>query len=174
MYSPFPGQESNLRPLGVREPLSDQRLRELERQWSESNDPIDARKYFAELGRSGLSEEEVLRRRLKAGDLTPDRVALCAYLGYEPARKILGDEAPDPPAEVLRWVRQLQGYPGAQDRAALLIHEYTGRPGSGIMPTTITAYDYIRYALQQGHEGPALRRRLERHLLPWALGKGED
>lgn len=154
--------------------MSDKRLRELERQWSESNDPIDARKYFTELGRSGLSEEEVLRQRLKAGDLTQTRLELCAYLGYEPARAILGEGAPEAPEGILPWMRQLQDYPGAQDRAALLIHEYTGRPGSGVMPATTTAYDYMRYALQQGHEGAGLRRRLERHLLPWALGKGEE
>lgn len=153
--------------------MSDQRLRELERQWSESNDPIDARRYFTELGRSGLSEEEVLRRRLNAGDILQNRLELCAYLGYEPARAVLGDAAPEIPADILPWVRGLKDYPGSGERTAALIHDMTGRPGSGVLPTTTNEYDYIRYALQQGHEARALRRRLERLLLPWALGKAE-
>ncbi|MEZ6183448.1 MAG: NUDIX domain-containing protein [Planctomycetota bacterium] len=119
--------------------MSDQRLRELERQWSESNDPIDARRYFTELGRSGLSEEEVLRRRLNAGDILQNRLELCAYLGYEPARAVLGDAAPEIPADILPWVRGLKDYPGSGERTAALIHDMTGRPGSGCCPPRPTS-----------------------------------
>lgn len=60
--------------------MSDEGLRELERAWRRSGDPID--------------EGRLLAEALRLGRLVRERVELAAYLRHEPARLALGDGAP--------------------------------------------------------------------------------
>ncbi|MCO5169852.1 MAG: hypothetical protein M9894_26240 [Planctomycetes bacterium] len=61
------------------------------------------------------SEVEWLRRRLEAGALTPDRVALARALGYGPAHALLG---PPPPTTDGAWREAVTGSPLAREVTA--------------------------------------------------------
>ena len=60
--------------------MSDQRLRELERRWKETNSPDDEAAYLLE--------------RVRVGDLPRERLELAAYCGHEGARRATSADAP--------------------------------------------------------------------------------
>ena len=82
--------------------MSDERLRELERNWKES----------------GQTEAEVpyLQERLRAGDLGEEQLELAAWVGYPPARLL----RPQPELELESWVAGIveRGGPDVVDRVA--------------------------------------------------------
>ena len=58
--------------------MSDERLRELERRWRETQAVGDQAAYLLE--------------RVRVGDLSQERLELAAYCGHEGAREALGEE----------------------------------------------------------------------------------
>ena len=64
----------------------DQRLRALQRRWEETG--------------QGEDEAAWLRERLRRGALAPERLEVCAMLGYRPARLACDAEGLDPPTQV--------------------------------------------------------------------------
>lgn len=73
--------------------MADRQTRQLERLWKCSGAPEEGVIYF--------------RARMRAGDLSPDRLKLAAYLGDEAARRALGVSEVRIPPEIQRWVRVL-------------------------------------------------------------------
>lgn len=72
----------------------DQRTRDLERS--------------AQTG-DATAEVVLLRRRVRAGDLSPERLSLAAFLGHLASRELLGREAPSVPAGYQDWLEPLRG-----------------------------------------------------------------
>lgn len=86
--------------------MADQDLRELLRRWQAS--------------RSAMDEAAWLAARLRAGELAPERLLLCARIGSTGARRLLGAEAPRPERDVERWLEGLlQDAPELALRAAI-------------------------------------------------------
>lgn len=75
-----------------REPMADQRFRELERRFQETGDAADEAAYLA--------------HGLRTGELDRERVAVAAWVGHAPARAVLGEER-QPPQDDDRetWIR---------------------------------------------------------------------
>ncbi|MEZ0229062.1 MAG: hypothetical protein ACAI25_10590 [Planctomycetota bacterium] len=67
--------------------MADDRLRELERRWRESSSVAD--------------EVAFLRERLRVGGLTPEQLALAAWLGHEPAVLVVGQPVTAAPEELV-------------------------------------------------------------------------
>lgn len=76
--------------------MSDERLRELQRRWQETGAVEDG--------------AALLRARLRAGTLTPERLALLAHLGEPAASLALGDDAPEPIASASAWLSGLDRF----------------------------------------------------------------
>jgi hypothetical protein len=78
--------------------VSNERLRQLERAFNASGAAEDETAYLLE--------------RVRRDDLDPRRLELAAYLGHEPARSALGEDAPPDPRSVslLTWGRGLKSY----------------------------------------------------------------
>lgn len=62
--------------------MSDTKLRDLERRWKETGSVQDEAAYLLE--------------RMRAGDLSRERLDLAAYCGHEGARQAIGDASPPP------------------------------------------------------------------------------
>lgn len=73
--------------------MADQDLRELLRRWQAS--------------RSAMDEAAWLAARLRAGELTPERLLIAARIGSAGARRLLGAEAPRTERDVERWLEGL-------------------------------------------------------------------
>lgn len=54
------------------------------------------------------AEVLLLRRRLRAGDLSPEGLSLAAFLGHPASRELLAPEAPEVPAGYQDWLEQLR------------------------------------------------------------------
>jgi hypothetical protein len=54
------------------------------------------------------AEVLLLRRRLRAGDLSPEGLSLAAFLGHSASRELLGPEAPEVPAGYQDWLERLR------------------------------------------------------------------
>jgi len=73
--------------------MSDERLRELERRWKETGSPEDEAAYLLE--------------RVRAGDLSQERLELAAYCGHQAATRALGSSAPRTYQKLELWIRGL-------------------------------------------------------------------
>lgn len=87
--------------------MTDARLRELERRWRETGAVED--------------EATLLRERVRAGNLVPDRLKLAAHCGHAASALALGEVGTSADPDLLAWVRGLHAWglePGV--RVALL------------------------------------------------------
>lgn len=73
-----------------RSAMSDERLRELERRWKETDSVEDEAAYLLE--------------RVRIGELTQERLELAAYCGQEASRLALGPKEHDLPGDLEEWV----------------------------------------------------------------------
>lgn len=54
------------------------------------------------------AEVLLLRRRVRAGELSPEGLSLAAFLGHPASRELLGHEAPEVPAGYQDWLERLR------------------------------------------------------------------
>lgn len=87
----------------------DERLRQLERRWTETGDPADEAAYVLE--------------RVRVASLPRSRVRLAAYLGGRGARLALGDDAPAEVPSLREWVKGLAPHERADPGG--LLHQLT-------------------------------------------------
>jgi hypothetical protein len=88
----------------VLNPMTDKRIRDLERHWKETEAP--------------QAEAAYLMERLRAGHISAETVELAAYCGNRSARAAL-PEAARAPHDLREWVDGLERWPLAGERAAL-------------------------------------------------------
>jgi hypothetical protein len=106
--------------------VAEDRLRELERRFKESGSEQDELAYLQEQVRTGgtldwdsysrLAELNVeaaadyLRARVERGDLEREKLELAAYCSHEPARLVLGEEAPEVPEDLEEWADRFRDW----------------------------------------------------------------
>lgn len=116
--------------------MADDHLRELERAWKKSGSERDELTYLQEQLRCGktldwqsysrLAELNVqaaadyLRARVEGGELDREKLELAAYCSHEPARLVLGEEAPQVAENLDAWLDLLLQVPSESRTAWLL------------------------------------------------------
>lgn len=106
--------------------MGDDVLRALERTFDRTGDEQDGRRWLAELERRGEAAQ-VLRLRVRLGDLDAERLALAAYAGHPGAQAAVG--GPPPPADLEAWAEGLWRWgQSACVRAVLALAPLDGGP----------------------------------------------
>ncbi|MCW8139327.1 MAG: hypothetical protein KIT58_10540 [Planctomycetota bacterium] len=127
--------------------MTDQRLRALERDALHGDVEAQAR---------------LLLERVRVGDLTEERLRLAAYLGDERARLALGESAPEPPDDIVAWVRGLDALGSEVATRVALVKEV--EPDRTYLRGWVLGFAQDRAVITK-----RAREAYTEHLLPWAL-----